>query len=270
MLPNAMQHIIKTPQWIELQRYWELMDVFVKRNLKSRYRGSFLGVYWSLLNPLIMTVLYTAIFGTVLESHYGSRVNYMLAVFTGLVIFNFFSSSTLQALASVVGNGSLLNKVSLPKSIFPVSIIAANTFQFMVGSLPLLFLITIINSHNIINLIAIFLPFSALILFCMGISFFVSALYVFRDLSYFYELVLFVMWIGCPVFYPPTIVPESYRFLLFINPLSLIIESLRQITLTQALPDLSLILQAFLGGMIILGLGWLFFNWSRPKFMDFL
>ncbi len=267
----AMLRVRKTNKWVELKRYWDLLEVLVQRNLKIRYRGSFLGVYWSLLNPLTMTVLYTAVFGAVFKDHYGSVLNYILAVFTGLVVFNFFSSSTIQSLSSVVGNGSLLNKVNLPKSIFPVSILAANGFQFIVGALPLLCIITFLYSHSIINVLSIFFPFIALSLFCMGVGFLISALYVFfRDLAYFYELILFVMWIGCPVFYPPDIVPEKIRPFLYLNPLSLIIESFRQISLTQAFPDFLLAAKAILSGMIILGVGWVFFQWSRPKFMDLL
>ena len=107
----------------DLQHYLELLQVLVGRNLKVRYRGSFLGIYWSLLNPLIMTGLYTAIFGATFAKYYNdSIVNYVLAALTGLIVINFFSASTMQALTSVVGNGALLNKIRLPVSVFPVSI----------------------------------------------------------------------------------------------------------------------------------------------------
>lgn len=90
----------------EIKRYWELLNVLVSRNLKTRYRGSMLGVYWSLLSPLIMTGLYTAIFGATFASYYdNSIINYVMAAFTGLVVINFFTASTSQALSSVVGNG---------------------------------------------------------------------------------------------------------------------------------------------------------------------
>lgn len=75
----------------QLRWYWELFIVLIERNLKRRYRGSVLGVYWSLLNPLIMTGLYTAIFGAAFASYYdNSTLNYILAAFTGLVVINFF------------------------------------------------------------------------------------------------------------------------------------------------------------------------------------
>ncbi len=258
--------------WLQVRRYWELLHVLVARNLKVRYRGSFLGVYWSLLNPLIMTGLYTAIFGATFASYYGSSIlNYMLAALTGLVVINFFSASTSQALSSVVANGSLLNKIRLPVSIFPVSMIAANVFQFAVGTLPLLAVITLVNSGSIVNLLALFLPFLALVLVSMGVGFLISALYVFfRDLPYFYELVAFMIWISSPVFYPAAIVPPQVKPFLRFNPLAPIIESLRQITLSGAPPDTSLIWGALLSGIIILSLGLTCFKLWRHQFMDLL
>ncbi|WP_193197648.1 ABC transporter permease [Nostoc sp. MG11] len=258
--------------WLQVRRYWELLHVLVERNLKVRYRGSFLGVYWSLLNPLIMTGLYTAIFGTTFASYYGNSIlNYMLAAFTGLVVINFFSASTSQALSSVVSNGSLLNKIRLPVSIFPLSMIAANVFQFAIGVLPLLAIMTFFNSKSLVNVLALIFPILALILVCIGIGFFVSALYVFfRDLPYFYELVVFVLWISSPVFYPAAIVPKVVQPFLGLNPLSPIIESLRQITLSGAPPDLNLVWGALLSSVIILSLGWACFQLWRHQFMDLL
>ncbi|AFZ60251.1 ABC transporter permease [Anabaena cylindrica FACHB-243] len=257
---------------LQVQRYWELLHVLVVRTLKVRYRGSFLGVYWSLLNPLIMTGLYTAIFGATFASYYGNSIlNYVLAAFTGLVVINFFSASTSQALTSVVGNGALLNKIRLPVSVFPVSMIAANVFQFSVGALPLLAIMTLINSKSLVNVLSLVFPFIALILVSTGIGFLVSALYVFfRDFPYFYELVVFVIWLSSPIFYPADIVPKQVQPFLGLNPLSPIIESLRQITLSGSLPDLGLIWGALLSGIIILSLGWTCFHVWRHQFMDLL
>ncbi|MEY3402269.1 MAG: hypothetical protein RLZZ86_1884 [Cyanobacteriota bacterium] len=114
-------------------------------------------------------------------------------------------------------------------------------------------------------------PFIALILVSTGVGFLVSALYVFfRDLPYFYELVVFVIWISSPIFYPAAIVPKQVKPFLSLNPLSPIIESLRQITLSGASPDLGLIWGALLSGIIILALGWTCFHLWRHQFMDLL
>ena len=252
-------------------RYWELLYVLAERNLKLRYRGSFLGVYWSLLNPLIMTGIYTAIFGAAFASYYGSTINYILAAFTGLAVIHFFNGATIQALVSVVDNGALLNKIRLPISVFPVSIVGANVFQFSVGMLPLLMIITLIKSHSLINLLALFFPLISLVIVCTGISFATSSLFVFfRDLPYFYEVLTFLFWIASPVFYPAEIVPDTVRTFLLLNPLLPIIESIRQISLSGNLPNLKLIGQSVVGALIILGVGWSCFRWWRSHFMDLL
>ena len=253
-----------------LKRYLELLKVLVMRNLKVRYRGSFLGVYWSLLNPLIMTAVYTAIFGTTFAEYYdNSTLNYVLAAFTGLVVTNFYSASTSQALASIVGNGSLLNKIKLPLSVFPTSMIAANSFQFLVSTFPLLSIISLLTSHNILNMLGLLLITLDLGLVCMGIGFFVSTLYIyFRDLPYFYEIVCFMVWISSPVFYPAAIVPDNIKTILLLNPLTSIIEALRELSLSGSFPNTLTLGKAFLSGFLAMSLGWFFFQSQKDNMMD--
>ncbi len=256
----------------EVQQYWELLQVLVARNLKVRYRGSFLGVYWSLLNPLLMTAVYTAIFGTAFASYYGNSIfNYVLAVFTGLVVINFFSACTTQALWSVVNNGGLLNKIRMPVSVFPISLVAANVFQFALGVLPLLTIMTLVNSKSLVNVLALLLPLLGLVLVCTGVGLLVSSLFVFfRDLPYFYELVVFMLWLSSPIFYPAAIVPASVKSFLILNPLLPVIESIRQIVLSGTLPDVHLIVQSLLSGIIFFAIGLSCFRWWRHSFMDLL
>ncbi len=253
-------------------RYLELLYVLTLRNLKVRYRGSILGVYWSLLNPLIMTGVYTAIFGKTFDAYYGgSLLNYLLAVFTGLVVINFFNVTTTQALTSVVSNGGLLNKIRLPMSILPLSLVLANIFQFAVGSLPLLMLITLVASGHPENTLLILIPALALILVATGVSLVVSALYVFfRDLPYLYELVTFALLLSSPVFYPAAIIPEAVRPFLAFNPLSPIIEGLRQLLLGRGSTDWGQLGIGLLSGMIVCGIGFLFFRSRSEEFMDLL
>ena len=258
-----------------IYRYCELVSVLAEREIKVRYRGSFLGIYWSLFNPLIMTGLYGIIFGAAFKQYYHNSIwEYILAAFTGLAVIHFYNGSTAQALGSIVGNGSLLNKVKLPVSVFPVSIIVANTFQLSIGMLPLLIIVTIFVSPNIssvANILAIPLPLIALILISMGMGFLTCALYVFfRDLPFFYELIQFVLMMTSPIFYPAAILDPGIRPLLELNPLYPVIESLRQIVLSGNPPDLFLIIRSWLSGSIILAIGWICFHWLRPKFMDLL
>jgi ABC-type polysaccharide/polyol phosphate export permease len=255
-----------------LERYLDLVRLLSSRTLKTRYRGSILGVYWSLSNPLLMTGIYSAIFGTAFASYYNNSVlRYMLATFTGLAVLNIFSNTTSQALPSVVDNGGLLNKVRLPVSAFPLSIVASNAFQFAVGTLPVLCIIAAFGSRSLLNVLCVVFPAVSLLLVTAGFSYIASALYVFfRDLPYMYELVLFVMWITSPIFYPIEIVPLRVRPFLALNPLVPIISSLRQIALTHNAPDLILIGWSLLTGVVTLAVGLALFHALRKEFMDLL
>jgi ABC-type polysaccharide/polyol phosphate export permease len=252
-------------------RYRDLVVANAFRSLKVRYRGSFLGIYWSLSNPLMMTLVYTAIFGAAFSSYYGSILNYVLACFAGLAFLNFFSGSTSMALPSIVGNGGLLNKLALPPSIFPVATIAAATFQLFVGVLPLLAIVTLVISHNPLNVIALLVPALAVVLFSLGFALAVSALYVyFRDLSYLYELIVFVLWITSPIFYPAALVPAAVRSYLRYNPLASIIECVRQIALSGARPSVHLMAAALVASIVVLALGTLTYASLRRGFMDLI
>jgi ABC-type polysaccharide/polyol phosphate export permease len=269
-------------RWLDLQRYYELLAVLVERNLKGRYRGSFLGIYWSMLNPLIMTGIYTAIFSKLFVTnpqfqhiYNGSYVKFALSAFSGLIVINFFNASTTQALSSVVSNGSLLNKIRLPMSIFPISMVVANVFQFVMGALPLLAIVTLRSSENLvyglINILALIFPLLALTLVSTGVGFIVSTLYVFfRDLPYFYEIVSFVIWMTSPIFYPEEIAPEQVRVFLSLNPLIPVIKCIRQISLHGTFPDLELMIRTLLSSLIILFLGWICFRRWQRDFMDLL
>lgn len=214
------------------------------------------------MNPLIMTSPYAVIFGATFSSYYNNSItNYVLAAFTGLVVISFFSASTTQCLVSVLSKGVFLNKIQPPVSIFPVSMVASNVFQFLVSTFLLLAVMTFLNSKSMVSVAALLSPFLALTLVCIGVGFLVSALHAFfRDLPYFHELVVFVLWISSPVFYPEATVPQHVRPFLALNPLSPIIESLRQITLSGSTPDLGLILGSLSAGMIILSFGWACFH----------
>jgi ABC-type polysaccharide/polyol phosphate export permease len=230
-----------------------------------------------------MTAVYSIIFGrNFVEDpkhfayYHGSMLEYILRTFTGLIVIHFFQGSTSQALTSVVNNSSLLNKIKLPTTVFPLSTILANTFQLVVGMFPLLAILTLVTSPHpwlsLVNVLAIILPLTALVLLSAGVGLLVSALYVFfRDLPFLYELVQFVLLLCSPIFYPDSIIRDEWLSVLIkLNPLYPIIKSLPQIVISGNPPDLSLILSAWLSGVIILGIGFFTFNWLRPKFMDLL
>ena len=268
LIPNKLKKI----KWSQLRHNAELLRVLVERNLRRRYRGSFIGIYWSLLNPLIMAGIYTSVLGSTFAKYYDdSIVNYVLAAFTGLVTIHFFSAATSQALGSVVADGALLNKINLPIGIFPISAIIANIFQFVAATFPLLAVVTIWRSGSIIRVSALVIPIVALALVSSGVGYILSALFVFfRDIPYFYNLVVYALRIATPIFYPAEIVPARVRPFIIFNPLTQIIESIRQIVLTSVPLELVSVSLTLLVGLLVAVLGWICFERLRPHFMDLL
>jgi len=259
-------------KWLQLKHNAELLRVLVERNLGKRYRGSFVGIYWSLLHPLIMAGIYTSILGQHFAEKYDIPVpEYFLSAFTGLVILQFFSASTSQALSSVVSDGGLLNKICLPVGLFPLAAILANTFQFAAATFPLLAIITIWRSGSVLKAVALVIPTVSLILVSTGVGYILSAMFVFfRDIPYFYSLVIYALRIMTPIFYPIKIVPDRMLNVVAFNPLSQIILSIRQIAIETDPIELSSLVLTLLIGLVAVILGRICFDRLRPHFMDLL
>nr|QOL00439.1 teichoic acid translocation permease protein TagG [uncultured organism] len=255
-----------------LERFAGVVRVLAARNLKGRYRGSILGVYWSLGNPLFMTAIYTAIFGAAFAKYYHNNTwDYVLACFSGLAVLNFFAQTTAQALPSLVSNGALVNKLPLPLSAFPVSVVAANLFQFAVGTFPVLAIVTLVLTRDLTHVLWMIVPSIALLMVTTGFSLVLATLYVFfRDLAYLYELFTFGIWMTTPIFYPADVVPERLRVIFAFNPLSSIITSVRSIAFDPARPSLHLLGLSLLVGVVVLLAGAGVFRWQQHAFMDLI
>jgi ABC-type polysaccharide/polyol phosphate export permease len=255
-----------------VEQSWDLLKVLTRRTVRARYRGSSLGIYWSLLNPLLTTFAYTAIFGHIFAKYYGGSLwLYGIEVFVGLTVANFFAGSTAQALQSVVANGELLNKMRLPPALFPLSTIGAWTFQVAAGSLPFLLVLSIALTRDPWHVLAVPLPFVALVFLCTGIGFITSTLYVFfRDVPYMYDFVTFLAWSTTPVFYPAAIVPQNIRNILEFNPLYPIVVGARQTVAAGSTLDPWLFAQALGDGALVALAGYGLFRLMRPRFMDLI
>jgi len=254
------------------RRYFDLITAFAERTIKARYRGSVLGVFWSLSNPLIMTFVYSLIFGTAFKAYYGNSIpNYILAVFMGMVVMSFFSQGSSQALTSVVANGMLVNKIRIPLVIFPISTVAANLFQFTVGVLPVIVGVTIVASHHPSRIVYLAAPALSLLLVTIGASLIVSALFIFfRDLPYLYELILSITYMTSPIFYPEQIVPERLRPFVHLNPIAAIVNDFRQIAFAATVPSIESLAGTIGIALVTLAIGAVVFATLQKWAMDLL
>ena len=196
-----------------LLKYKDLLFELVLRDIKVKYKKSVLGVLWSVLNPLLMMIVLTVVFSEVFKS---SISNFPLYLITGQVIFNFFSEATNMSMMSVLGNGSLIKKVYIPKYIFPLSKTLFGLVN-LVFSLIAVMIVFIFTKQNVgITVVLIPLLLLYIFLFSFGIGLILASTAVFfRDILHLYGILLVIWNYLTPVFYPMEIIPDKY--VLFIN-----------------------------------------------------
>jgi lipopolysaccharide transport system permease protein len=257
---------------LELSRLMVLIRMTALRSLKVRYRGTILGVLWSFANPVMMTAVYTAIFGPAYLKYYdGSILRYVASAFVGLVVVSFFLGTTTEALVSVVGNGMLLNKIAVPPAVFPLSAVAANLFQQGVTTFPILLVISALVTHDPLRIVLTPVVLVALSLLAGGFALALSALYVyFRDLPHLWAIAGFILWITSPLFYPAAIALPQVRAWFAINPVASEIAALREVTLGAGPLQSAPLLAAIAGSIVALGIGILLFRRMQRDFMDLL
>jgi ABC-2 type transport system permease protein/lipopolysaccharide transport system permease protein len=229
-------------------------------------------VFWSLLNPLLMTIVYASVFGAGFAKYYhGSIEEYVVNVFIGLVVLNFFVGATETALTSIVANATLLNKLRISFEAFPLAAVASYGAQLTLGAAPFLMVLTLGCSQRPEHLLLLPIPLASLALLSAGIGFVLAALYVhYRDIPYMYEMVAFLIWITSPVFYPIAIAPERIQGVLKLNPLFPMLQSLREVVLEPVISDPYLLFLAPLAGAGVCAAGFIVFRVMKPTFMDML
>ena len=252
------------------RRTIQLVRISAFRALKVRYRGTALGILWSFTIPVLMTAVYTAIFGTAFSKYYdGSVTRYVLSAFIGLTVVTFFLNATGEALRSVVVNGSLLNKIALPPVIFPVASVVANVFQQAVTTFPIVFVISIAVTHDPVRVILVPVVLASVVLLVAGISLVLSTLYVFfRDLPHLWEIIGFILWFTSPLFYPVDVVPPQIRPWYNLNPVAQAVTALREVTIMRGPIHYRPIVVSLAAGLVVIVLGAWFFRVKRPDFMD--
>lgn len=256
----------------ESRRLLSLVRIAALRSLKVRYRGSSVGILWSFGNPVLMTVVYTAVFGSVFLRYFDdSLVRYLLYAFVGVSAVTFFLNATSEALVSVVANGGLLNKIALPPVVFPLAAVGANLFQQLCTTFPVIFVIAIVVTHDPLRAALVPVVLAAFTLLATGFALALASLYVFfRDLSYIWGVVSFLLWMTSPLFYPAQVTPQRVQIWFHLNPVSLEMGALREAALGTGPIDMGLIGAALLIAIVACVLGAVLFVRSRRDFMDLL
>lgn len=260
---------------VSIWRNRELIAALVKREILGRYRGSIMGLLWSLLNPLFMLTVYTFIFSEVFKARWGSgsesKTEFALVLFAGLIIFSLFTECINRAPSLILANPNYVKKVVFPLEILPfVSLVAALYHaSISLGVWFVAYILFFGMPHATVLLLPlVFLP---LTFFIMGLSWALASLGVFiRDISQFIGVITTLLMFLSPIFYEVTGFPEEFRQWLYLNPLTLIIEQTRDVLYWGKEPDFFLLGLYSLGSVMVAWLGFAWFQKTRKGFADVL
>jgi lipopolysaccharide transport system permease protein len=255
----------------DIINYRDLLRNLVVRDLKVRYRGSFVGFLWSLLNPVLMMLVYWFVFTQLLKS---GKENFHIFVFVALLPWNWCAAAVMGATTSIVGNAHLIKKVYFPREILPLTIVIANGINFLFA-LPVLFVLMVLAGfHFTPHILWLPLLFVTEAIFLIGVAFFLSALNVFfRDTQAIMEVAITAWFFLTPVFYSANDVLSDLAYWMYwLNPMASIISNFRIILYDAGMdplatgPDPAFMFRTLLTSSLIMVLGYLFFRSVSRKF----
>lgn len=245
------------------------------REIQGRYRGSFMGIIWSLINPLFMLTIYTFVFSEIFKAKWhggsASKGEFALVLFAGLIVFNFFSEILNKAPQLILSNTNYVKKVVYPLEILSVVSLGSALFHTVISLLVWLIAYCIFFGMPHITVLYFPLILFPLMIITLGISWILASLGVFlRDISQFIGLFTMAMMFLSPVFYSAEILPEELRQLMYFNPLTPVIEQTRNILYWGQHPDFGLLAMYWVAAFSITWIGFVWFQKTRKGFADVL
>lgn len=258
-----------------LWRNRSLIRAMVKREVLGRYRGSILGVLWSFFNPVFMLTVYTFVFSVVFRARWStgsdSKTEFALVLFAGLIVFNLFSEAINRAPGLVLSNVNYVKKVVFPLEVLPWISLGSALFHFAVSLSVWLIGYTLLFGAPHLTIIYLPLILMPLILLTLGLSWLLASLGVFlRDVTQLIGITTSVLMFLSPIFYPVSALPEQYQFLIFMNPLTIVIEQARAVLFWGKAPEFDILALHFAITTIIAWLGFIWFQKTRRGFADVL
>ncbi len=256
-----------------LWRNRSLINAMVKREVIGRYRGSFMGILWSFFNPVFMLAVYTFVFSIVFQARWGagsgSKTEFALILFAGLIVFNVFAECVNRAPNLILSNVNYVKKVVFPLEILPWVTLGAVLFHALVSLC--VWLIAYVIFFGIPHATVLLFPLVVvpLALFTVGATWALASLGVYlRDVAQFISILTTVLMFLSPIFYPASAIPEKYRPIIQMNPLAPAIEQARQVLFFGNVPDWPVLLLYSLGSALIGWLGFAWFQKTRKGFAD--
>jgi homopolymeric O-antigen transport system permease protein len=252
----------------ELFAYRTLLRLLVINQFKQRYRRSLLGMGWMLVGPLLNTAVLSVAFNSLFRS---SIVQYPVYVMVGLIAWNFFTQTTSQGIDAAISGSSLLQRVYLPRSMFVIATLGGAVINMGIALIGLL-IVLITNSVPLYSTwLMLPLAIALLALFTLGTTLLVATLAVFvGDVAHLYQLLVQALFFLTPIVYPAEIVPIQFRWLVQLNPMSVMVDLFRTLLYRGQVPDFSQWLLATGIALIVLCIGWALFAWKADECVYYL
>lgn len=254
--------------------YRNLIWSFVVRDLQGRYVGSTMGLFWSLINPIITLLLFLYVFSVILKVKYGqngSLSDFALYLFCGMLPWLAFQETIIRSTNSIVENANLIKKVMFPSKIFPVYLSISSLVNELIGLMVLIIAIILIT-HKISYFI-LFLPIMIIfqLIFTVGLGWIFACINVFfRDTAHLMGVITMVWMFLTPIFYSESMVPEKFQFFIKLNPMAYLVRAYRDILLNNRFPYISDILTFIAISIIVFFGGYYLFGKTQHRFSDLI
>lgn len=254
----------------DLYQYRELLKSNVKKEIRGKYKGSFLGVLWSFVSPLLMTLVYAIVFPYLMRG--AGYEHYTTFLIIGILPWTWFTTSIAQGTFTIIGNAGIIKKVYFPREILPISVVTSGVVNFLISCVIILLFVIFSGIGFTINIIYLPLIILSQYLLTLGIVFITSAVNVFvRDLEYIVNFIIQMLFYATPILYSADMfqnAPKWVSMIINCNPLSTIISCYRDVLYWGNTPHLKSLLMVIIGSLVLCFIGLFIFRKLSRRFAE--
>lgn len=250
----------------ELYNYRELLKTSIKKEIRGKYKGSWLGVFWTFLNPLLMLAVYAFVFPYILRVEVE---NYTIFMIVALIPWTFFTTAVQTGTGCLVANGNILKKVYFPREIIPISVTTSQLINFLITCLIMFVFILFSGVGFSIHIILLPLIILVQYVLTLAINFVLSAITVFvHDIDHFVSIALTLGFYATPIVYLSSMLPEKFQWVMVVNPMAVLVESYRAVLFYHEWPNFFIFGIWTILSFILLIIGYIIFKKLEKSFVE--